>query len=95
MISAPVGYAYVADLAPKELRGRYQGLYGLFWASGTVTGPILGGLLFTVSANGFWALCGVLGLAASALTFGIRQRLVTLGEDDVAAIERAPGGLKP
>jgi MFS family permease len=95
MISAPVGYAYVADLAPKDLRGRYQGLYGLFWASGSVTGPVLGGLLFTVSANGFWALCGVLGLVAAVLTVGVRQRVITVGEDDVAAIETAPGGLKP
>jgi MFS family permease len=67
MIAAPVGYAYVADIAPEHLRGRYQGLYGLFWGAGAVTGPALGTLLFGVSVTGLWIVCGALGLAAALL----------------------------
>jgi MFS family permease len=71
MVAAPVGYAYVADIAPEHLRGRYQGLYGLFWGTGSVTGPALGTLLFTATVTGFWMLCGLLGLMAAILVLAI------------------------
>jgi MFS family permease len=72
MVAAPVGYAFVADIAPEHLRGRYQGLYGVFWGTGSVTGPALGTLLFTASVTGFWILCGVIGLLAAILVLAIR-----------------------
>jgi len=72
MIAAPVGYAYVADIAPDHLRGRYQGLYGVFWGTGSVTGPAIGTWLLAQSVTGFWFLCGVLGLAAALLVLGGR-----------------------
>jgi MFS family permease len=72
MVAAPVGYAYVADVAPEHLRGRYQGMYGLFWGTGSVTGPALGTALLALSATGFWLLCGVLGLLAAILVLGAR-----------------------
>jgi MFS family permease len=67
MVAAPVGYAYVADIAPDHLRGRYQGLYGLFWGTGSVTGPAIGSWLLAQSVTGFWFLCGILGLVAAIL----------------------------
>jgi MFS family permease len=72
MVAAPVGYAFVADIAPEHLRGRYQGLYGLFWGTGSVTGPALGTLLFTASVTGLWVLCGALGLLAAILVLAVR-----------------------
>ncbi len=72
MIAAPVGYAYVADIAPDHLRGRYQGLYGVFWGTGSVTGPAIGTWLLAQSVTGFWFLCGVLGLAATLLVLAGR-----------------------
>ena len=72
MIAAPVGYAYVADIAPEHLRGRYQGLYGVFWGTGSVTGPALGTWLLAQSVTGFWFLCGILGLAAALLVLAGR-----------------------
>jgi MFS family permease len=72
MVAAPIGYAYVADIAPEHLRGRYQGLYGLFWGTGSVTGPALGTLLFAATVTGFWALCGLLGLVAAILVLAVR-----------------------
>ena len=67
MVAAPVGYAYVADLAPRELRGRYQGLYGLSFGLGGVTGPAVGALLFSRSVAGLWLLCGALGALSAGL----------------------------
>lgn len=72
MIAAPVGYAYVADVAPEHLRGRYQGLYGVFWGTGSVTGPAVGAWLLAVSATWFWVLCGILGFVAALLVLAGR-----------------------
>jgi MFS family permease len=74
MIAAPVGYAYVADIAPDHLRGRYQGLYGFFWGTGSVTGPAIGTWLLAQSVTGFWVLCGVLGCAAALMVLAGRSR---------------------
>lgn len=60
----PLCNAFVSNLAPVHLRGRYQGLYAMAWASANVIGPPLGQeLLARFGANG-WALlpasCGVI-----------------------------------
>lgn len=74
MISLPVGAAYVAELAPAELRGRYMGANGLTWASALIVGPSLGMALFAWSPNALWiasAACGV--IAAGILADGARR----------------------
>jgi MFS family permease len=73
MIAAPVGYAYVADIAPAHLRGRYQGLYGTSFSSGAIVGPALGTLLYARGEMGFWILCGGLGAASALLALTGRQ----------------------
>jgi len=72
MIGAPVGYAYVADIAPSHMRGRYQGLYGLTWSTGTVTAPAIGAWAVVTNPTLFWGLCGVLGLASALLVLAAR-----------------------
>jgi MFS family permease len=65
MVSAPIAYAYLADIAPEHLRGRYQGLYELSWGIGGVAGPALGAVAFNASPTGLWLLCGALGMVAA------------------------------
>jgi MFS family permease len=77
MVGAPIGYAYVADIAPEHLRGRYQGLYGLCWSSGTVTAPALGAALFARTPTGLWMLCGALGAISAWLAWGGRPARVS------------------
>jgi MFS family permease len=72
MIGAPVGYAYVADIAPHHMRGRYQGLYGLTWSTGTVTAPAIGAWAVVANPALFWGICGVLGLASALLVLASR-----------------------
>jgi MFS family permease len=85
MVAAPVGYAYVADIAPAHLRGRYQGLYGMAWGTASVTGPAVGTVLLTVSVTGFWALCGVLGAVAAGLALLGREPKATEAATPVLA----------
>ena len=74
MISAPVAYAYLADIAPEHLRGRYQGVYELAWGVGGVAGPFVGAILFAWMPNSLWALCAGLGLGAAVLVLASPRR---------------------
>lgn len=76
-----IGAAVVADLAPVELRGRYNGWYGLAWGLGSFTAPLGGTHLLTISASLLWYVCaGLCCLAAVgqwALRGAIRARGAT------------------
>jgi MFS family permease len=67
MCSMPVSSAYIADLAPPHLRGRYMGVMGFTWASALIFGPGLGMTLFAHSPMVLWASCGALGLLAAVI----------------------------
>jgi MFS family permease len=69
--AAPVAQAYVAELAPLHLRGRYQGAFGLTFALGLVFAPALGTAAYAANATAFWLSCGVLGVASALLVVGI------------------------
>jgi MFS family permease len=43
MLTSPVSQAFVADVAPETMRGRYMGVFGLVWTIGYGAGPLLGG----------------------------------------------------
>jgi MFS family permease len=70
MIAAPVGNAYVADLAPPHLRGRYQGAFSLTYMLGFVLAPAIGTQVFARSPTGLWLLCGLLSLVSGAMILG-------------------------
>jgi MFS family permease len=99
MIGAPVGMAYVADIAPAHMRGRYQGVYGLAWASGTVTGPLIGAMLFSRGETVFWLACAVLGAVAAALVLAGPTAPATRGTppaaDTLVTLPEAKGQLSP
>jgi MFS family permease len=67
MICMPVSAAYMANLAPMEMRGRYMGVYGLSWAVAIVCGPVIGMTLFSINPVLLWTLCGLLGLMAAVI----------------------------
>jgi len=63
----PVAAAYVGDVAPDPLRGRYYGAWGLTHSLGIVFGPGLGTALYAVSPGGLWSACAAVGLAGALL----------------------------
>jgi MFS family permease len=69
----PVRQAYVASLAPAHLRGRYMGAVGFTQSLGQILASVLGTLLFTVNAQWFWLLCGLLGITAAAIVAGTQR----------------------
>jgi MFS family permease len=74
IVYAPVASAYVADIAPEHLRGRYQGAWGLTWGLAFVFAPALGAAIFAWSPDGLWLACGLLGLLAALLLLEARSQ---------------------
>ncbi len=63
----PVAGAYVADVAPDHMRGRYQGAWGSSFGVAFVLGPALGTAFYSVSPLGLWLSCIALGGLAAIL----------------------------
>ncbi|UCC75008.1 MAG: MFS transporter [Gemmatimonadota bacterium] len=66
----PVAGAYVADVAPAHLRGRYQGAWGFSFGVALVLGPALGAAVYSVSPPALWTGCLAMGMLAAALVLG-------------------------
>lgn len=67
VVDAPVASAYVAELAPPHMRGRYMGAWGLTWSLGLMLAPSVGTRFFAAAPDGAWIACGVIGAAAAAI----------------------------
>ena len=67
MISAPATSAFVANIAPAQYRGRYNGLWVTTWSIGMVFGPTLGTWLFEHHEPALWIACAVMGFVGAGL----------------------------
>ncbi|MCU0265284.1 MAG: MFS transporter [Actinomycetia bacterium] len=77
----PVLPALVNELAPDQLRGRYNALASLTWAVAGMLGPALAGLLIGAGQASTWVVLVVGGsLLASALALRLR-RVLSPGQD--------------
>jgi MFS family permease len=65
MLALPMASAYVADLAPPQMRGRYMGVNGMTWAVALIIGPAAGMKLFTFNPGAYWTACATLGVLAA------------------------------
>jgi MFS family permease len=78
IITAGLGAAIVADLAPPAMRGRYSGAYGAIWATAFLLAPLGGTRLLALSQAALWLACGLLATASAAgllvLAPAIRRR---------------------
>ena len=90
IVGAPVASAWVTDLAPASMRGRYQGAWGMTFALGYVLGPAFGAALFGVSPGGLWAACFLSCLLAALLVARSPARSRAL-PTEVSTAARSPG----
>jgi MFS family permease len=82
MVFSPVAAAYVADIAPLDLRARYQAAFTFTFSLGLMLAPIGGTQLYTLNPSVLWLGCLLLCLGAAALLAGswvAERRPVTTG----------------
>jgi MFS family permease len=90
-IWAPVGPAIVNDLAPEEMRGRYNALQSMTFTVGSIVGPATAGMLIGHDLPGVWVGCVVGGTALAAVAFFSLRRQLTDAQDGLAGSgDRAP-----
>jgi MFS family permease len=95
VLGFPVASAIVADLAPPDLRGRYQGAFSMVWGTAFTLSPLLGGeVLHRLGGRVLWLGCLVacLLLSAGHLAAGParRRRLIEARAESEAAVT-SPG----
>ena len=67
MLGSPTGQAYLAALAPADLRGRYAGGLGLAWSLAFTVGPILGSTALEIGHGVLWLGSLALAVGSAAL----------------------------
>jgi len=67
IVSAPVASAYVADISPPHMRGRYAGAFGMAFSLALIVGPAAGTALYGASPDLLWGSCIALGAVAAAI----------------------------
>ncbi len=79
MVAMPVSAAYVSNIAPGHLRGRYLGVNGLNWALALIIAPGLGMKLLAYNPAALWLGCGALGvIGAGVISMNVRTSEPTL-----------------
>lgn len=74
MLYFPMSAAHVANASPADMRGRYQGAWGIAWGTGAVLGPVLGTHLFEWNPRALWWLCGACCVTGSLLLLRATSR---------------------
>ncbi len=78
MIWAPTSIAFVAKVAPIDMRGRYMGVFGVVGGIAWGAGPIMMGYVYdNVAPVSIWQLALGLGMA-STLAFTFMGRMASL-----------------
>jgi len=67
MVAIPVTSAFVANLAPAHLRGRYMGVFGLNWALALIIAPGLGLKLLAQNPAVLWLGCGAFAIVGAII----------------------------
>jgi MFS family permease len=70
MLAMPMASAYIADLAPASMRGRYMGVYGMTWTLALIVGPAAGMALMNAAPRALWFSSAGLGALAAMLILG-------------------------
>jgi len=89
MITVPLSNALVADLAPADMRGRYNAVFGISWTIPFMIGPYLGGLVLdNYNPDWLWYACGIIG-GLAALGFVLLHQRTRLAPILISVEEQA------
>jgi MFS family permease len=81
MVVLPVAQAFVANLAPDDMRGRYMAVYGISWVIPASVAPGLAGLILdNYNPNWVWYAGGIIAALSVAGFVGIHLAVRSRGE---------------
>ena len=80
MTTSTISQAYLGSLAPPHMVGRYQGLHGVAYTTGTGAGPLIGGAVYAIGPWALWAVIGAAGLLSAQLSLP-RRRAAPKGDE--------------
>src|ERR1700710_372692 len=75
-LTALVQVVIASMVSPRE-RGRYSGYIGAVFATATVSGPLIGGLIVDTPGLG-WRWCFFVGIPVAVVAFGVLQKTLHL-----------------
>ena len=78
---SPVMPAIVNDLAPAELRGRYNSMQSVVWGAAGALGPAIAGMLLGIGSAGLWVGLVVVGCLVAGLMGMQLRRVLTPVQD--------------
>ena len=77
MVVAPISQALVARMAPEDMRGRYNAVFGFTWVIPGIVGPLLAGLVMdNLDPRWVWYAAGLIGLVAALGFVAMHRRVV-------------------
>ncbi|HNN91090.1 MAG TPA: MFS transporter [Pseudomonadota bacterium] len=95
IVLSPILPTLIADLAPRSLRGTYQGGFQLAWGAALLLGPALGGLVMgRFGSRTLWLICAALGIGVAwthLLIAPARRRRLSQLPDGNEALRREQG----
>lgn len=72
MLTAPIGSAVAAGMAPEKMRGRYMAFFGFSWMIPGALGMFLAGLIMDYGdPRWVWYAAGIVGLIAAGAYYGL------------------------
>jgi MFS family permease len=79
MLVLPIANSVVADIALPEMRGRYQGAYGITFGLASLVAPLIGTtVLQRWGASALWVGCMAMGLLVAAGHLALAPALTRL-----------------
>lgn len=80
MLTAPIGSAVAAGMAPEKMRGRYMAFYGFSWMIPSAVGMFLAGLIMDYGdPRWVWYAAGIVGLIAAGSFYALHLNEVRSG----------------
>jgi MFS family permease len=90
MLAAPANASVLAQLAPWDMRARYQGVFNLVFPVAFFAAPAIGGWSLQSLGPWHWIACGALGLAAAGghlIAAPARARRVSPDSAELSTVE--------